>query len=188
VARWVARHTTRGALAGAALAAATSAALAVSAVVASQPAGAGAPLQAGPAGRPAQATEVVGAKRTAGVITIKVKTYGSVLADPAGDTLYLLSTERGGHLHCKGACLDYWPPLLVSKGTRVGVGTGVRGKVGTVSRSAALAQVTFNGYPVYGYVGDSGRAEAHGEKLKAFGGTWYMLRPSAKTPPETPVK
>jgi predicted lipoprotein with Yx(FWY)xxD motif len=125
---------------------------------------------------------------TAGLKPIKVKKYGSVLADRGGFTLYLLTTEAGGKLHCKGQCLLYWPPLLVSKGQKVGVGKGVKGKVGTIARSSTTRQVTFNGYPVYTYVGDNAKAQTNGEGLVAFGGTWYMLRPASKKASTTPVK
>jgi predicted lipoprotein with Yx(FWY)xxD motif len=124
-----------------------------------------------------------------GVKPITVKKYGSVLADRAGTTLYLLSTEAGRRLHCtSSACLANWPPLLVSKGVKVEIAAGVKGKIGTVARSATTRQVTFNGYPVYGFIGDSGRGQTNGEKIVAFGGTWYMLRPSARTGPTTAVK
>ena len=126
---------------------------------------------------------------TAGVQAITVKTYGSVLADRSGFTLYLLSTEAGSKLHCTSkACLASWPPLLVSKGQKVGIGAGVKGKVSTVARSSTTEQFTFNGYPVYTFAGDSGKAQTNGEKVVAFGGTWYLLRPSATTAGTTPIK
>lgn len=125
---------------------------------------------------------------TAGVQAISVKTYGSVLADRSGFTLYLLDTEAGSKLHCTSkACLASWPPLLVSKGQKVGIGAGVKGKVGTVARSSTTEQVTFNGYPVYTFAGDGGRAQTNGEKVVAFGGTWYLLRPSATSAGTTPI-
>jgi predicted lipoprotein with Yx(FWY)xxD motif len=124
-----------------------------------------------------------------GVISITVKTYGAVLADRSGHTLYLLTTEAGSKLHCtSSACLDAWPPLLLTKGQKVGIGSGVKGKVSTIARSSTTVQVTFNGYPVYTYAGDSGKAQTNGEKIVAFGGTWYMLRPTATTAATTAVK
>jgi len=125
---------------------------------------------------------------TVGLKSIKVKKYGSVLADRGGYTLYLLSTEANKKIHCTSYCLQYWPPLLISKGEKVSIGAGVKGKVGTVARSSKSLQVTFNGYPVYTFAGDSGPGETNGEKIASFGGTWYMLRPTAKTAAATPVK
>jgi len=126
---------------------------------------------------------------TAGVVAITVSKYGSVLADRGHFTLYLLTTEVGTKLHCtSAACLATWPPLLITKGQKVSVGAAVKGKVGTVVRSSTTLQVTFNGYPVYLYAGDTGPAQTHGEGLVEFGGTWYMLRPSATTAATTAVK
>jgi predicted lipoprotein with Yx(FWY)xxD motif len=140
-------------------------------------------------GAPASAT---GGPRvlTAGVISIKVGKYGAVLGNRSSHTLYLLSIESGTHIHCtvSSGCTSLWPPLLITKGTKISVGTGVKGKVGTVSRSATTAQVTYNGYPVYTYSGDSGPKQSNGEKIFAFGGTWYMLSPAATTAAKTPVK
>jgi predicted lipoprotein with Yx(FWY)xxD motif len=87
---------------------------------------------------------------TGGVEVINVTKYGSVLGDRSGHTLYLLTTESGSKLHClSAACLATWPPLEITKGQKVGIGTGVKGKVSTVARSSTVLQVTFNGYPVY---------------------------------------
>ena len=104
---------------------------------------------------------------------------------------FLLATEKGGHLHCtasNGGCPSIWPPLLVSKGSKIGVGKGVKGKIGEVSRSKTLDQVTFNSYPVYSYTGDSGPAQQNGEGITSFGGTWYMVRATSTTAANTPVK
>jgi predicted lipoprotein with Yx(FWY)xxD motif len=167
-----------------ALIATMSAAIAVDSTGAVAGAVAGAAAQ-----RPAAAGAAMDHLFRPGVKPITVKKYGSVLADRAGTTLYLLSTEAGGRLHCtSSACLTNWPPLLVSKGVKVEIGAGVKGKIGTVARSATTRQVTFNGYPVYGFIGDSGKGQANGEKIVAFGGTWYMLRPSARTGSTTAVK
>ncbi|HUD68995.1 MAG TPA: hypothetical protein VMQ40_02030, partial [Acidimicrobiales bacterium] len=38
--------------------------------------------------------------------------YTSVLEDATHLTLYVLSVEKGGTLHCTGSCLGFWPPLL----------------------------------------------------------------------------
>ena len=126
--------------------------------------------------------------RTAGLISITVTKYGSVLADRSRFTLYLLSTEAGTKLHCKSsACLATWPPLLITKGQKISIGSGVKGKVGTVARSSTTLQVTFSGYPVYTFAGDTGPAQTKGEGLVQFGGAWYMLHPAATSPGTTPV-
>jgi len=149
----------------------------------------GATASAAPAGAARAKATVAPKVLTAGVIAIKVTKFGSVLADRSGRTLYLLTIEAGDKLRCtSAACLATWPPLEITKGQKVSVGAGVKGKVGTIARSSTTLQVTFNRYPVYLYAGDTGKAQTHGEGLNEFGGLWYMLLPSATTGAGTPVK
>jgi predicted lipoprotein with Yx(FWY)xxD motif len=118
----------------------------------------------------------------------KVGKYGEVLADSAGFSLYVLSTESKGTLHCTSAsCVAGWPPLLVAKNAEITVGSGVKGKVSHVTRGSKW-QVTYNGWPVYTFVGDSGPGKSNGEDVVAFGGTWYLAHAAATTNSGTPVK
>ena len=120
---------------------------------------------------------------------IRISGSTPVLVNSSHHTLYLLSSERSGHLHCTGACLTYWPPLLVKKSTaRVTLGPGVKGRIGFIVRSKTMKQVTFNSYPLYRFAGDAGPAKANGEGLVSYGGTWYAIAAGARTPNATPVK
>jgi predicted lipoprotein with Yx(FWY)xxD motif len=113
---------------------------------------------------------------------ISVPTYGTVLGYSNGRSLYVLTSERGGKITCKGACLKYWPPVLVGSGVKtIAVGPGVKGTIGFVARSATTKQVTFDGYPVYLFVGDKGAHQTHGEGVVFRGGTWVLVRCAAKT-------
>lgn len=127
---------------------------------------------------------------TAGVISLREGKWGNVLADRSHFTLYLLTDEAGLQFHCTSGngCWDVWHPLLLTKGTKISKGTGIRGHVGAVSVSSTDDQVYFNDYPVYAYVGDSGPAQQHGEGIVSYGGTWYMLNPAATTAGSTAVK
>jgi predicted lipoprotein with Yx(FWY)xxD motif len=120
--------------------------------------------------------------------THAVAGYGEVLANSAGYSLYVLSTESAGMLRCtSGACLASWPPLLVAKNSMITAGSGVSGKISHVTRGSKW-QVTYNGWPVYSFNGDSGPGQSNGEKLSSFGGTWYLAGAAATTNPGTPVK
>jgi predicted lipoprotein with Yx(FWY)xxD motif len=109
-----------------------------------------------------------------------VSGFGEILTNAHGFSLYGLSDEFGGKLACTGECLKFWPPVLVSKSaTKVSLGAGVTGEIGFVARSATTKQVTFDGYPLYTFVKDSGPGQKHGEGVVAFGGTWGLLRASS---------
>jgi predicted lipoprotein with Yx(FWY)xxD motif len=118
----------------------------------------------------------------------KVGKYGEVLTNSAGRSLYVLSTESKTKLHCTSRlCVENWPPLLVAKNAKLTRGTGVKGKISHVTRGTKW-QVTYNGWPVYRFAGDSGPGQSNGEKLVAFGGTWYLAHAAAVTNVGTPVK
>jgi predicted lipoprotein with Yx(FWY)xxD motif len=114
--------------------------------------------------------------------------YGEVLTDSAGFSLYVLSTESKGKLHCTStSCTTSWIPLLVAKNAKVTAGSGVKGKISHVTRGTKW-QVTYNGWPVYTFIGETGPAKSNGEKIVAFGGTWYLVTAAATTNSATPVK
>jgi len=125
------------------------------------------------------ATPVLSAGKVHGVV---------VLLGSGRKSLYLLSSERAGHLRCTAACLSIWPPVLVASAVRrVALGAGVHGTIGFVARTRSTKQVTFNSYPLYYYAGDSGPTGSAGEGVVADGGTWYLVRAGARTRATTPV-
>ena len=55
-------------------------------------------------------------------------------------------------------------------------GSGVsQALLGTVKRADGTEQVTYNGHPLYYYVGDTGPGTAKGQGSKDFGASWYVL-------------
>jgi len=129
---------------------------------------------------PASAATLMSAGDPAFLQAANVGTFGQVLTNSHGFTLYGLSDENGGKLACTGKCLQFWPPALVSTSVmKVSLGAGVTGAIGFVTRSATTKQVTFDGYPLYTFVKDTGVGQAHGEGISAFGGTWGLLRASS---------
>lgn len=116
-----------------------------------------------------------------------VQGYTGVLTDSSHHALYVLTSEKGGHLRCKGACLTTWPPLLVkTKSIFISTGKGVKGTFSLVKRSATEKQITYNGYPVYQFSGDSGAYQANGQGIAALGGVWRLINAGAKTASKTP--
>lgn len=118
-----------------------------------------------------------------------VGNFGKVLVDHRRFSLYMLTDEKGGHIHCTAAnqCLTFWPPILVAKNSKITVGSGVKGHIGHIVRGSKW-QVTVNGYPVYTFSEDSGPKQSSGEGISSFGGTWYLLKAGAATSSGTPDK
>ena len=93
----------------------------------------------------------------------------TILVDRSGHTLYHLSVERQGHFICtNAACLAFWQPLLVAKGSKP---TGTA-HLGTVKRPDGRIQVTYKGGPLYTFVQDARRGDTKGEGFKDVG-VWH---------------
>ncbi len=92
----------------------------------------------------------------------------SVLANGRGFTLYSFAPDTPTKSVCNGSCAAYWPPV---KGP-VTAGAGVTGRLGTIKRSDGSTQATYDGHPLYTYVGDSAPGQAHGNALNLNGGLW----------------
>jgi predicted lipoprotein with Yx(FWY)xxD motif len=121
------------------------------------------------------------------VVAVRVAPFGTVLATPGHMALYLLSDEKPGHITCNSGCLSIWPPLLLgAHQRRPQAGAGMRGTLGVLQRGTSR-QVTYNGFPLYTYAGDPGPATTTGQGIVSFGGTWYLVRASAKSRAATPV-
>lgn len=105
-------------------------------------------------------------------------TFGTILADSAGATLYTL-TNNGQPVLCTGICAQVWPPLTVPPGTTV---TGPPGVccLGSTTNANGDA-VTYKGDPLYRYVNDSSPSDATGDGVNSFGGTWHVVRVTAST-------
>jgi predicted lipoprotein with Yx(FWY)xxD motif len=111
---------------------------------------------------------------TPATVAIAKTGLGSVLVDSRGRTLYQFGADSGTTSTCSGACAANWPPLVASGTPTVGGGAKAS-LVGTTTRSDGKTQVTYNGHPVYLFVGDSKAGDTNGQGLTAFGGTWSAL-------------
>ena len=109
-------------------------------------------------------------------VTLKTATIGgvTVLTNASGLTLYWFAPDSPTTSACNGQCTAYWPPVI-------GVpqaGPGVTGRLGTIKRADGSTQATYDGHPLYTFVGDHAPGQAHGNKLKLNGGLWYEVRVS----------
>jgi predicted lipoprotein with Yx(FWY)xxD motif len=102
---------------------------------------------------------------------------GKILVDNKGDTLYLWQADKGTASTCNGACASAWPPLTTT-GTPI-AGSGLSAaKLGTTKRSDGTTEVTYNGHPLYTFVGDSAPGQTTGQGNKGFGAEWDVLSPA----------
>jgi predicted lipoprotein with Yx(FWY)xxD motif len=109
----------------------------------------------------------------------KVGHLGKVLVNGHGQTLYLFEKDKHGKSACYSSCAAGWPPALTTGKPRAGSGVSAS-KLGTTKRKDGKLQVTYNGHPLYAYIGDSGPGKATGEGSKAFGAEWYVVNAKGK--------
>jgi predicted lipoprotein with Yx(FWY)xxD motif len=100
----------------------------------------------------------------------------TVLTDARGFTLYWFTPDTPTRSNCTGTCAAYWPPAT---GTPL-AGPGVTGKLGTIKRADGTIQATYNGHPLYTYIGDTAPGQAHGNGLNLNGGLWHETTTSSR--------
>jgi predicted lipoprotein with Yx(FWY)xxD motif len=125
----------------------------------------GALAGAGSAGGPAGPASASAELRTATIGGMTVLTNG------AGRTLYWFAPDTPTKSVCNGSCAVYWPPL---RGPLT-AGAGVTGQLRTIKRADGSTQETYNGRPLYTYIGDSGPGQDHGNNLNLNGGLWHVV-------------
>jgi predicted lipoprotein with Yx(FWY)xxD motif len=107
---------------------------------------------------------------------LKTTTIGgtTVLTNAKGFTLYSFAPDTPATSKCYGSCAAYWPPVT---GTPA-ASSALPGRVGTLKRTDGSEQLTYNGHPLYTYVGDSAPGQARGNNLNLNGGLWHEIRVS----------
>jgi predicted lipoprotein with Yx(FWY)xxD motif len=111
-------------------------------------------------------------------LTVRSSDYGKILFDGTGRALYAFTKDPRRKSVCAGACARAWPPYVVS--TRPKAGAGVKSSLlGTTKRAGGRTQVTYNGRPLYYYVGDPvGKVRC--QNVSEFGGLWLVVRPNGR--------
>jgi predicted lipoprotein with Yx(FWY)xxD motif len=112
---------------------------------------------------------------------LKTTTIGgaTVLTNAQGFTLYWFAPDTPTTSKCNGSCAAYWPPV---KGPAT-AGTGVTGKLGTITRADGSTQATYNGHPLYTYKGDTAPGQDKGNGLNISGGLWHDVTASGGAAP-----
>lgn len=103
----------------------------------------------------------------------------TVLTNAKGFTLYWFGPDTATKSNCNGSCAHYWPPVTGP----ATAGPGVTGKLGTIKRSDGSTQATYNGHPLYTYIGDTAPGQAHGNGLNLSGGIWHEVTASGAAAP-----
>jgi predicted lipoprotein with Yx(FWY)xxD motif len=113
----------------------------------------------------------------ASAIAVRSTSLGKTLVDAKGRTLYLFEGDSRNVSRLSSAGLSVWPRFAAAG--PVTAGNGLRmSKLGTTRSPRGVRQVTYNGHPLYYYVGDSKPGSIRGQALNQFGALWYVLGPA----------
>ena len=112
-----------------------------------------------------------------GQTTLRERNIGGemVLTDAAGRTLYSFAPDSPTKSVCYGSCAAYWPPVTGAPTAAA----GITGKIGTIKRTDGTTQLTYDGRPLYTYIGDNSAGQDNGNKINLNGGLWLVVPVSA---------
>lgn len=103
---------------------------------------------------------------------------GPVLVNSQGKVLYTFVPDNAKKVTCVGACAAVWPPLKLSGSKPAASGQVEASKLGSDPNPSGGTVVTYNGWPLYTYVADTGPGTAKGQGLNLNGGLWYVIDPT----------
>lgn len=132
----------------------------------------------------AQGGPVLAARKAAasGLTTVVVErsqSWGQILALSGNWTVYRLTSDRKDDTTCTGGCTKVWPPVLLAHGQAKPMGVGL-GHLGALKRPDGSSQVTYEGVPLYRFVGDIRAGQVTGNGKDKFG-QWWVVDPSNPT-------
>jgi len=126
----------------------------------------------------AGAVTVSGASSSPTTISVtQNKTWGPTLTLKDGHTLYRLTKDSKNMSVCTGKCATVWVPVVLATGQKTPVGSGVS-HLGSFTRANGTHQVTYEGIPLYTFVGDK-KADVITGNIKDTWGQWWSINPSS---------
>jgi predicted lipoprotein with Yx(FWY)xxD motif len=118
------------------------------------------------------------APSAAGTEMLQARQIGGVdlLTNAKGFTLYWFAPDSPDKSVCYGSCAAYWPPVAGN----AAAGPGVTGKIGTIKRTDGTTQATYDGHPLYTYIGDNAPGQDGGNNINLNGGLWHDVPVSGR--------
>ncbi|MHA4895328.1 hypothetical protein ACXZ1K_11285 [Pedobacter sp. PWIIR3] len=99
-------------------------------------------------------------------------TFGSILTDNKGKSLYFFANDANGTSGCTGNCELVWPVFYAEDAT---LPTGIASAdIATIVRADGKKQTTYKGWPLYYYASDAAVADVKGDGV---GGNWFVAKP-----------
>ena len=104
--------------------------------------------------------------------------FGTFLTDADGRTLYASSKDTREASSCYSACAEVWQPVMIDRVFSTGQGADEE-LLGTIlRRDSYTQQLTYDGQPLYTFVGDHEQGYHSGHGLETFSSVWQVVSPS----------
>lgn len=107
--------------------------------------------------------------------TVKIadnSTFGKILTDSKGMSLYFFSKDTKETSLCLDGCLDNWP-VFYQETITVDAGLNVS-DFATITRTDGSKQTTYKGWPLYYFANDNNAGETNGDKVN---NVWFIAKP-----------
>jgi len=115
------------------------------------------------------------------VSTRSVPGLGTILVNSKGKTLYMFVPDKQEKVTCFHSCATVWPPVFLPAGGKaVAGGSAKQSLLGSDKDADGGRVVTYNHWPLYGYLGDTKAGTAYGQATNQSGGLWYVLSASGQ--------
>ncbi|MDB5146851.1 MAG: putative lipoprotein with conserved Yx(FWY)xxD motif [Mucilaginibacter sp.] len=99
-------------------------------------------------------------------------TFGSVITDNNGRSLYLFSDDAANVSNCTGGCAVVWPAFYKENPS---IGTGLAATdFGVITNADGNKQTTYKGWPLYYYSKDVAATDLNGDGV---GKSWFVAKP-----------
>jgi len=109
--------------------------------------------------------------KTDGVVLTSNATFGNIITDNEGRSLYFFFNDAAAGSSCTGDCLVAWP-LFYEDSLSIGAGLDAS-DFGVITRSDGKKQSTFKGWPLYYYQSDVKKGDVNGDKV---GNLWAVAK------------
>jgi len=99
-------------------------------------------------------------------------TFGSLLTDADGRTLYFFSLDAKGDSNCAEGCVGSWPVFYAEDIT---LDSGLEeDDFGSITRADGNTQTTYKGWPLYYFASDNAAGDVQGDGVN---GLWFVAKP-----------
>ncbi|MGO9955682.1 MAG: hypothetical protein ACLP50_06800 [Solirubrobacteraceae bacterium] len=106
---------------------------------------------------------------------------GVILVNAEGHTLYTFASDKKSKVTCTSSCASVWPPATLSAGEAPAGAKQIKAALLSSDADPSGGKVvTYAGWPLYTYVGDSAAGTASGQAQNLSGGFWYVITPAGQ--------